>query len=378
MDSTGPRILPMGGSWTTGTRTEAYTNARRRRRSQLALSDTAQTDVRGVAGRAKAESAGGVATTPSQAMTVENFLAKLAMPGVALGAALGATFVIELSHHAGCCTIGVLTDRRAGLGLALLVSALRSVPERLGSPEHPSKPAWQPYFAAPRFLLRVRHSRLLSVGPILGRTHPRCKRPKVSLLRRGTGRLEIAPRFVLLIPHCDSGSPDSELVLAGAALDGMAAPPIRAKPLRRGAHTSGTIRRMDARDLRGWCLRQPGAVEDFPFGPVPSVFKVAGKMFALTALNRAPLEVSVKCEPELAVALRDSYPAIRPGYHLNKRHWNTITLDGSLPDQLVRDLIEDSYDLVVSALPKRIREQLGWAPGIDPATMVKRPSQRSA
>jgi predicted DNA-binding protein (MmcQ/YjbR family) len=120
---------------------------------------------------------------------------------------------------------------------------------------------------------------------------------------------------------------------------------------------------MDAIDLRTWCLRQPGAIEDFPFGPEHSVFKVAGKMFALSALDRTPLEVSVKCEPELAVGLRDSHPAIRPGYHLNKRHWNTITLDGSLPDPFVRDLIEDSYDLVVSALPKRMREQLGWAPG---------------
>jgi predicted DNA-binding protein (MmcQ/YjbR family) len=119
--------------------------------------------------------------------------------------------------------------------------------------------------------------------------------------------------------------------------------------------------RMDADELRAWCLRQPGAIEDFPFGPEPSVFKVAGKMFALSALDRAPLEVSVKCEPELAAQLRLTYPAIRPGYHLNKRHWNTITLDGGLADQLVRDLIEDSYDLVVSALPRRTREQLGWA-----------------
>jgi predicted DNA-binding protein (MmcQ/YjbR family) len=117
---------------------------------------------------------------------------------------------------------------------------------------------------------------------------------------------------------------------------------------------------MDAAELRGWCLRHPGAIEDFPFGSVPSVFKVSGKMFALSALERTPLEVSVKCEPDLAVALRDSYPAIRPGDHLNKRHWNTLTLDG-LPDQLVRDLVEDSYDLVVSALPKRTREELGWA-----------------
>jgi predicted DNA-binding protein (MmcQ/YjbR family) len=119
---------------------------------------------------------------------------------------------------------------------------------------------------------------------------------------------------------------------------------------------------VDASELRRWCVRQAGAIEDFPFGPEHSVFKVAGKIFAISALERAPLEVSVKCEPELAVALRDSYAAIRPGYHLNKRHWNTITLDGTVPDQLVRDLIEDSYDLVVSALPRRVREQLGWPP----------------
>ena len=115
---------------------------------------------------------------------------------------------------------------------------------------------------------------------------------------------------------------------------------------------------MDAPELRRWCLQQAGAFEDFPFGPEHSVFKVAGKMFALSALDRVPLEVSVKCEPELAAQLRLTYPAIRPGYHLNKRHWNTIAIDGSLPDQLVRDLIEDSYDLVVEALPKRLRGQL--------------------
>ena len=103
-------------------------------------------------------------------------------------------------------------------------------------------------------------------------------------------------------------------------------------------------------------------MEEFPFGPELSVFKVGGKMFALSALDRAPLEVSVKCEPELAVELRGTYAAIRPGYHLSKRHCNTVTLDGTLPDEMVRDLVEDSYDLVVSALPKRVRTQLGWAP----------------
>jgi predicted DNA-binding protein (MmcQ/YjbR family) len=115
-------------------------------------------------------------------------------------------------------------------------------------------------------------------------------------------------------------------------------------------------------DLRDACLRHAGAVEEFPFGPEHSVFKVGGKMFALSALDRAPLEVSVKCEPELAEQLRNTHPAIRPGYHLNKRHWNTITVGGDLPDQLVRDLIEDSYDLVVSALPRQVRGELGWSP----------------
>jgi predicted DNA-binding protein (MmcQ/YjbR family) len=119
---------------------------------------------------------------------------------------------------------------------------------------------------------------------------------------------------------------------------------------------------MDAAALRRWCLAQNGAVEDFPFGPETSVFKVGGKVFAISALGRTPLEVSVKCEPELALDLRASYTAIRPGYHLNKRHWNTLTLDRTLPDRLVRDLVEDSYDLVVSALPKRTRTQLAWTP----------------
>ena len=121
-----------------------------------------------------------------------------------------------------------------------------------------------------------------------------------------------------------------------------------------------TIRRVNATELRACCLAQVGAFEDFPFGPEHSVFKVAGKMFALSALDRTPLEVSVKCEPEVAVQLRASYAAIRPGYHLNKRHWNTITLDGSVPDATVRDMIEDSYDLVVAKLARTTRERLRW------------------
>jgi predicted DNA-binding protein (MmcQ/YjbR family) len=113
-----------------------------------------------------------------------------------------------------------------------------------------------------------------------------------------------------------------------------------------------------AEELRSWCLARPEAVEEFPFGPRVSVFKVGGKMFALSDLSSQPLHVSVKCEPDLAEQLRATYSAVAPGYHLNKRHWNTIALDGSLPDATVLDMIEDSYDLVVAGLPKAIRRRL--------------------
>jgi predicted DNA-binding protein (MmcQ/YjbR family) len=116
---------------------------------------------------------------------------------------------------------------------------------------------------------------------------------------------------------------------------------------------------MDARALKEQCLALPGAREEFPFGDEVSVFKVGGKMFAACGLDSEPLRLSVKCEPELAVSLRAAYPAITPGYHLNKRHWNTIALDGSLPDQLVTDLLRDSYDLVVASLPTARRPAEG-------------------
>jgi len=100
-------------------------------------------------------------------------------------------------------------------------------------------------------------------------------------------------------------------------------------------------------ELRATCLSLRGAVEERPFrDPEVTVFKAGGKIFAITRLSGDPLRVSVKCDPDLAVALRDTCPAIQPGYHLNKRHWNTIVLDGSLDDAMVRDLIEDSYALV--------------------------------
>lgn len=120
---------------------------------------------------------------------------------------------------------------------------------------------------------------------------------------------------------------------------------------------------MTARELRDHCLSFTGAEETFPFGPRTSVFKVAGKMFALSALGAASLRVSLKCEPELADDLRRAHAAVLPGYHLDKRHWNTVVLDGSLPDPMIRDLVEDSYDLVVSRLPAARRLALGWTAG---------------
>ncbi|NUR60676.1 MAG: MmcQ/YjbR family DNA-binding protein [Catenulispora sp.] len=111
-------------------------------------------------------------------------------------------------------------------------------------------------------------------------------------------------------------------------------------------------------ELKAACLSYRGAEEDFPFGPEASVFKVAGKVFAISRLDAEPLAVSLKCDPEKATGLRAAYPAIIPGYHLNKRHWNTVTIDGSLDEQMVLDLIEDSYDLVVNSLTRAQRAAL--------------------
>jgi predicted DNA-binding protein (MmcQ/YjbR family) len=111
--------------------------------------------------------------------------------------------------------------------------------------------------------------------------------------------------------------------------------------------------------LRALCLSFNATVEEFPFNPDTSVFKVLGKMFALTDLGGRPLKVNLKCDPEDAVRLREEHEGlIVPGYHMNKRHWNTVTVDGGLPDRLVRELVEDSYDLVVAGLPRAERLRL--------------------
>ena len=107
------------------------------------------------------------------------------------------------------------------------------------------------------------------------------------------------------------------------------------------------------------CGAKPGAVEDYPFGDGVAVFKVAGRMFALVPLGDDPGSVSLKCDPGLAVSLRARYPGIVPGYHLSKRHWNTVTLDGSVPDDEVLEFVDHSYDLVVARLTKAERERIG-------------------
>lgn len=117
---------------------------------------------------------------------------------------------------------------------------------------------------------------------------------------------------------------------------------------------------MRADQLRDHCLSFPGSEQTFPFGEGVSVFKVAGKMFALCRLDATPLTISLKCEPALALQLRTAHAEVTAGYHLNKRHWNTVLVGGSLPDRMIRDMVEDSYDLVVSALPRKRRLALGW------------------
>jgi predicted DNA-binding protein (MmcQ/YjbR family) len=117
---------------------------------------------------------------------------------------------------------------------------------------------------------------------------------------------------------------------------------------------------MNPEDLRDHLLSFTGAEETFPFGPNTSVFKVGGKMFALSQLGADSLRVSLKCEPRLAEAMREAHAAVLPGYHLNKRHWNTVIIDGSPSEQMVKDMIEDSHDLVVSNLPVSQRRALAW------------------
>ncbi len=114
---------------------------------------------------------------------------------------------------------------------------------------------------------------------------------------------------------------------------------------------------MDIESFREYCLSKPMVTEEVPFGPDTLVFKVAGKMFALADIEQFE-SINLKCDPELAIQLREQYPDVTPGYHMNKKHWNTVNTSGLIGDELFRQWIDDSYDLVVKGLPKKLQEEL--------------------
>ena len=110
--------------------------------------------------------------------------------------------------------------------------------------------------------------------------------------------------------------------------------------------------------FRDYCLRKAGVTESSPFGPEHAVFKVGGKMFALLAFEEVPPTANLKCDPDLALELRDRYEEVRPGYHMNKKHWNTVQIAGAIPQAELTRMIDHSYELVVKSLPKSQRERL--------------------
>ena len=115
---------------------------------------------------------------------------------------------------------------------------------------------------------------------------------------------------------------------------------------------------MDAEKLREYCLQKPSTEESFPFGEETLVFKVAGKMFLLMSLEANPLQFNVKCEPSVAEELRGKYSCVKPGYHMNKQHWNTIICENTVSEQVMLGWVDDSYRHVVGSLSIKIREKL--------------------
>lgn len=114
---------------------------------------------------------------------------------------------------------------------------------------------------------------------------------------------------------------------------------------------------MNIESIREYCLSKPFVTEEFPFGENTLVFKAGGKMFALSNLD-GELSINLKCDPELAIILREEYPAVKPGYHMSKVHWNTIDMDGTVPASKIREWIDHSYDLVFRKLPASVKKQL--------------------
>jgi predicted DNA-binding protein (MmcQ/YjbR family) len=110
---------------------------------------------------------------------------------------------------------------------------------------------------------------------------------------------------------------------------------------------------MDLEHLRTYCLSKPDVTESMPFGPDVLVFKVNNKLFLLTPFDETPLQFNVKCDPELAITLRSEFSCVMPGYHMNKQHWNTIIVDGSMSRQMLKEQIDNSYDLVKKSPKKK-------------------------
>ena len=129
---------------------------------------------------------------------------------------------------------------------------------------------------------------------------------------------------------------------------------------------------MDAVEFREYCLTKPNAIEGTPFGETVLVFKVAGKMFALMSLDEVPATANLKCDPDVALELRDRYEQVRPGYHMNKKHWNTVEIEGGIPETELRKMIDHSYDLVVQSLPRAIRSTKRHAAAPRRAVAAKR------
>ena len=115
---------------------------------------------------------------------------------------------------------------------------------------------------------------------------------------------------------------------------------------------------MDLAKFREYCLSKPAATEGTPFGPDVLVFKVGGKIFALASLDEVPATANLKSDPDLALELRDRYEQVTPGYHMNKKHWNTVEIESGIPDVELRKMIDHSYELVVKSLPRKAREKL--------------------
>jgi len=114
---------------------------------------------------------------------------------------------------------------------------------------------------------------------------------------------------------------------------------------------------MNIEELRNYCLQKPDAEETFPFGETTMVFKVQGKAFLLAGLDDDDLQFNVKCDPEHAIELREQFPCVQPGYHMNKKHWNTIVADGSVPDSMLQSWIDDSYNLVLGKIKPQVKKR---------------------